>query len=162
MAQLENSDAQRDISGLVTACHRNRSYDSRSLNPVTWRVLAEALVPEVSDKRASVIREGEVDRSVYFVESGMLRVYCADNGSRLQLAVVDPGSVVGEGGFFAPDTTRNASVEAIEVSLLWKLSQEHFEAMAAAHPEEALALVLYLGGVMRGRMLSVSGRLLVI
>jgi CRP/FNR family transcriptional regulator, cyclic AMP receptor protein len=162
MVQLENPDAQRDISGLVTACRRNRGYDSRTLTPATWRVLAEALVPEVNDDRASVIREGDNDRSLYFLESGLLRVYCSDNGSRLQLAVIVPGSVVGEGGFFAPKLARSASVEAIEPSRVWKLAHDRFEAMTLSHPAEALALVMYVGGVMRGRMLSVAGRFSVI
>jgi CRP/FNR family transcriptional regulator, cyclic AMP receptor protein len=157
MVQIENPDAQRDISGLVTACRRNRGYDSRTLTPTTWRVLSEALVPEVNEDRESVIREGENDRSLYFLESGLLRVYCSDNGSRLQLAVIVPGSVVGEGGFFAPKLARSASVEGI-----WKLGYDRFEAMMSSHPAEALALVLYVGGVMRGRMLSVAGRFSVI
>jgi hypothetical protein len=34
--------------------------------------------------------------------------------------------------------------------------------MTLSHPAEALALVMYVGGVMRGRMLSVAGRFSVI
>jgi CRP-like cAMP-binding protein len=158
MVQLENPDTQRDISALAAACRRNRSHDSRRLTAETWRAMAEALVLEVNHDRACVIREGENDGSLYFLESGLLRVYRTDDRTRLQLAVIVPGSVVGEGGFFAPMAPRSASVEAIEPSVVWKLSPERFEAMVSRHPEAALDLALYAGGVMRGRMLSVAGR----
>jgi CRP-like cAMP-binding protein len=158
MVQLENPDTQSDISALVAACRRNRGHDSRRLTPDTWRALSEALVLEVNHDRTCVIREGENDGNLYFLESGLLRVYCTDDKTRLQLAVIVPGSVVGEGGFFSRTVARSASVEAIEPSVVWKLSPERFEAMASRHPEAALDLALYAGGVMRGRMLSVAGR----
>jgi CRP/FNR family cyclic AMP-dependent transcriptional regulator len=158
MVQLENPETQRDITALVAACRRNKGHDSRRLTADTWRALAEALVLEVNHDRACVIREGENDGSLYFLESGLLRVYCNDDRTRLQLAVIVPGSLVGEGGFFAPTVARSASVEAIEPSVVWKLSPERFEALTTRHPEAALDLALYAGGVMRGRMLSVAGR----
>jgi CRP/FNR family transcriptional regulator, cyclic AMP receptor protein len=158
MVQLENPDTHRDMSALIAACRKNRGHDASRLTPDTWRALSEALVLEVNNDRTCVIREGENDGSLYFLESGLLRVFCTDDRTRLQLAVIVPGSVVGEGGFFAPSTTRTASVEAIEPSVVWRLSPERFEALALRHPEAALDIALYAGGVMRGRMLSVAGR----
>lgn len=158
MAQPSISDQQRDISGLAAACRKNKSYDASGLTPATWKALSEVLVAEDSEDRACVIRQGESDRSLYFLESGLLRVYRTDNGARLQLGVIGPGSVVGEGGFFSPSVARSASVEAIQASLVWKLSPERFATMASHHPGEALALALYVGAVMNGRMRSVAGR----
>lgn len=162
MASSNPLNAQHDVSALASACRRNRGYDSARLTPDTWRALANALVLEQNQNRASLIREGENDRSLYFLESGLLRVFSTDKGTRLQLAVIVPGSVVGEGGFFSPSATRSASVEAIEQSTIWKLPPENFDALAARDPDAALALTLYAGSVMRARMLSVAGRLSVV
>lgn len=158
----KNQDVQRDISALASACRRNRGYDSSRLTPETWRALATVLAFEENADGSSLIREGEVDRSLYFLESGLLRVYCMDKGSRLQLAVILPGSLVGEGGFFVPSSARIASVETIERSIVWKLTPESFEVLAAREPDAALSLALYAGSVMRARMLSGAGRVSIV
>ena len=158
MPQLHPSSRQPDLTGLMTAVRKNKSCDSRRLNALTWRALQEVLVPQVTEYHETLIRQGENDRNLYFLESGLLRVYRSDKGARLQLAVLGPGSVVGEGTFFSP-IVRNASVEAIEASLVWELTPERFETMLTKYPEAALMLTLYLGGVLSGRMLSVAGRL---
>ena len=152
----------RDTSALAAACRRNRGYDSTRLTPETWRELGSALVCERSEDRSSLIREGEMDRCLFFLESGLLRVYSTDKETRLQLAVIVPGSVVGEGGFFAQSVQRSASVEAIEPSMVWRLAPDRFEELAGRAPAAALAVTLYAGSVMRARMLSVAGRLSVV
>ena len=88
----------------------------------------------------------------------MLRVYRSDRDARLQLAVLGPGSVVGEGTFFAP-IVRNANVEAVEASVLWELTPERFARMAERYPEAAYKVSMGLGAVLSVRMLSVAGRL---
>ena len=162
MLHPEHQNLRGDTSGVAAACRRNRGYDSTRLTPETWRALANALVPESNADRTNLIREGENDGSLFFLESGLLRVYCTDKQRRLQLAVIAPGSVVGEGGFFAPSVARNASVEAIEPSTIWRLTRENFEALAAREPRAALALAIYAASVMRARMLSIAGRLLIV
>jgi CRP/FNR family transcriptional regulator, cyclic AMP receptor protein len=162
MLHSQDQNVQRDTSVLAAACRRNRGYDCTRLTPETWRALSKVLVLEVNADRASLIREGENDSSLFFLESGLLRVYCTDKQKRLQLAVIVPGSLVGEGGFFAPSVARSASVEAIEPSIVWKLPPENFEALATEEPSAALATTLYAASVMRARMLSVAGRLSVV
>jgi CRP/FNR family transcriptional regulator, cyclic AMP receptor protein len=162
MLQPQEQNVHSDTSALAAACRRNRGYDCTRLTPETWRALSTVLVLEPNADRASLIREGENDASLFFLESGLLRVYCTDKQTRLQLAVIVPGSLVGEGGFFAPSVARSASVEAIEPSMVWKLPPENFEALAAREPGAALATALYAGSVMRARMLSVAGRLSVV
>lgn len=162
MLHPEHQNLRRDTTAVAAACRRNRGYDSTRLTPETWQVLESALVLESNADRTDLIREGENDGSLVFLESGLLRVYCTDKQTRLQLAVIAPGSVVGEGGFFAPSVARRASVEAIEPSTIWRLTQQNFEALAARQPEAALSVALYAANVMRARMLSVGGRLLIV
>lgn len=162
MLHPPHQNLHRDTSAVAAACRRNRGYDSTRLTPETWDVLSSALVLESNPERTDLIREGENDGRLFFLESGLLRVYCTDKQRRLQLAVIVPGSIVGEGGFFAPSVARSASVEAIEPSTIWKLPRENFEELAARQPEAALSVVIYAANVMRARMLSVAGRLLIV
>lgn len=162
MLQPQHQNLRHDTSAIAAACRRNRGYDSSRLTPETWQVLSSELMLESTADRTDLIREGENDGSLLFLESGLLRVYCTDKQRRLQLAVIAPGSVVGEGGFFAPSVARSASVEAIEPSTIWRLTREGFEALAAREPQAALAVALYAASVMRARMLSVGGRLLIV
>jgi CRP-like cAMP-binding protein len=149
-----------DLSGLIKSVRKNKGKDSLAahFDELTWRALAECLEPQVTEYRQIVISQGAKDRNLYFVESGMLRVYRSDRDARLQLAVLGPGSVVGEGTFFAP-IVRNANVEAVEASVLWELTLERFEAMAARFPQAAYKIAMGLGSVLSVRMLSVAGRL---
>lgn len=149
-----------DLTGLARAVRKNKSPDSLSgrLDDFVWHALAECLQPQVTEYRQVVIKQGDKDRHLYFVESGMLRVYRSERDARLQLAALGPGSVVGEGTFFAP-VVRNASVEAVEASTLWELTPERFDAMAGRYPQAAYKIAMALGAVLSVRMLSVAGRL---
>lgn len=149
-----------DLTALIRATRRNKSRDSLGarISDRTWFVLSEFLLPQITEYRQLVISQGATERNLYFVESGMLRVYRSDRDARLQLAVLGPGSVVGEGTFFAP-IVRNASVEAVEASVLWEMSPERFAQLAQHHPEAAYEVAMALGAVLSVRMLSVAGRL---
>ena len=155
-----HSVRRADLSGLIRATRKNKNRDSlaRHLDELSWAALSECLLPQVTEYRQLLITQGGKDRSLYFVESGMLRVFRADRDARLQLAVLGPGSVVGEGTFFAP-VVRNANVEAMEASVVWELVPERLAAMADRYPGAAWRLAMGLGAVLSVRMLSVAGRL---
>lgn len=154
------STRRLDVTGLIRATRKNKSRDSLGthLDDRTWYVMSEFLVPQVTEYRQVVIEQGAKERNLYFVESGMLRVYRSDRDARLQLAVLGPGSVVGEGTFFAP-IVRNANVEAVEASVLWELTPERFAQLADRYPQAAYKIAMGLGSVLSVRMLSVAGRL---
>lgn len=158
MAELSPSPQLADLAALAEAVRRSKSGGSRQLAGETWSALSGVLRRRVAAPQTCLIREGDREQRVYLVESGLLRVYRAHGRDRLQLSVVGPGSLVGEGAFFMP-TMRNASVEAIETTVVWELGSESFEAMAATQPQHALAFALYLGAVLSARMLRPSGRL---
>jgi CRP-like cAMP-binding protein len=149
-----------DLTGLIRATRKNKSRDSLGthFDELAWIGLSECLQPQVTEYRQLLISQGGKDRNLYFVESGMLRVYRSDRDARLQLAVLGPGSVVGEGTFFAP-IVRNANVEAVEASVLWELAPDRFETMAERFPQAAFKIAMGLGHVLSVRMLSVAGRL---
>ena len=99
---------------------------------------------------------GELDRTLYFVESGTLSVHCEDAKSRIRLALVGAGSVVGEGGFFS-HLARRATVQASGACVLWRLNPLRFGELVNRQPAIAVEMLLALGMV-QGRRLRDRGR----
>jgi CRP-like cAMP-binding protein len=149
-----------DLSRLQEAVNSNGSEDTlgRFMPQSAWDVLAEYLQQERVDRGHVLIAQGALDRTLYFLETGILRVHRGHQNAQLQLAVLGPGSVVGEGAFFS-HTERNATVQATQPSVLWTLTPRRFEAMSQQHPQAALALALALAAVVSTRMLYVSRKI---
>lgn len=158
MSQLSTLARLPELTTLVAAVRRNKSADARHLTRANWQALSKVMLRRTVEPQTCLIRQGEIERHVYFVESGLLRVFRSEACDKVQIGVIGPGNLVGEGAFFAP-TVRHASVEAIEPSVLWELSTEAFDAMAERDPEHALAFALYLGAVYSARMRRPAGRL---
>ncbi|MBC5766727.1 Crp/Fnr family transcriptional regulator [Ramlibacter albus] len=149
-----------DISRLVEAVRANTSEDtlSRFMPDSAWDVVAEYLSPEKIERGHVLIAQGALDRTLYFVESGILRVHRGHHNAELQLAVLGPGAVVGEGAFFS-HVERSATVQATQPTVLWALTPRRFDKMSKAHPEAALALSMALGAVVSTRMLNVARKI---
>lgn len=147
------------LGHLVAAVRKNKALDSRELlNGPTWEALALVLTRRTIGPNQCLIKQGASDHSLYFLETGSAKVYRMQQGSRLQLAVLGPGSVIGEGTFFA-QVVRSASVDTLEPASIWELTPERFDMLVEHHPLPALQLCRYLGAVLATRMLSVTGRL---
>jgi CRP/FNR family transcriptional regulator, cyclic AMP receptor protein len=154
------SAGKADLARLREAVHSNRADDTlaRFLPSSTWDVLGEYLTQEKVERGHVLIAQGALDRTLYFVESGILRVHRGHNNAELQLAILGPGSVVGEGAFFS-HTERNATVQATQTSLLWCLTPRRFDKMGKEHPQAALSLAMALGAVVSTRMLHVARKI---
>ncbi|HVZ43003.1 MAG TPA: cyclic nucleotide-binding domain-containing protein [Ramlibacter sp.] len=153
--------ARPDVSRLVAAVQCNKSDDTlaRFMPPEAWEHLAEYMSVERVERGHILIAQGALDRTLYFLESGVLRVHRGQsNDNQLQLAVLGPGSVVGEGSFFS-EIERNATVQATQPSVLWSLTPERFTKMSKKDPATALKLSMALGAVLSTRMLDVARRI---
>jgi CRP/FNR family cyclic AMP-dependent transcriptional regulator len=150
----------RDLSGMVAAARKNKSRDSLGalIQSGSWQALSAVLQPIRAARQQVLIAQGAEDRSLFFIESGMVRVFRSDGPARMQLAVIGAGSVVGDGAFFGP-TLRTASVQAVEPTVLWELTQEDFLGLVLANAAAALNVALAVGSVLSKRMLNVTGRL---
>ena len=149
-----------EVNGLITAIARNTEDGvlARHLGAQSWYIVADYLRPQQFERGHVLISQGAQDRNLYFLETGNLKVDVKTEAGFLQLAILGPGTVVGEGSFFS-HLSRSASVLAYSQCKVWELSPENFEALSKKHPNVALSLVMALSAIMATRMLSVSRRI---
>ena len=150
------------IQDLCRAIAQNTSYDAfaPALNAQQWETLAGYL--QVSDLAAGqvLIDQGATDRTLFFIESGALSVHLIGDKGQMQLAILNPGSVVGEGSFFSR-APRSANVVATGAARVWRLSAIRFAELSNRQPTLALELVLGLGAVIAKRMVNKLKRIAV-
>lgn len=142
-----------DLRGLLDAMAQSGSEDSMT-NPLTltqWEILSSYLLPVVLPAGQVLFTQGAVDRTLYLVESGSLSVHLQDEKDRLRLAMVGPGSVVGEGAFFS-HRPRSATVQAGGPCKLWGLTAIRFTELSNRQPAIALGLAMAAGSVLARRL----------
>lgn len=142
-----------DLKGLIDAIAQTTAEDSMT-NPLTaaqWEVLSSYLLPVVLPAGQVLFSQGATDRTLYLVESGSLTVHYEDEQQRVRLAIVGPGSVVGEGAFFS-HRPRSATVQAGAPTRLWNLTAIRFAEFANRNPAVALQLVMAIGAVQAKRL----------
>lgn len=151
-----------DLTGLVAAVARNTEPGgvNKFLDPYRWKVLADFVHPSTHARGELLIAQGDLDRKLYFVESGDLKVDMHTDKGLVHLAILGPGTVVGEGGFFS-HLARSASVSAYGDCKIWTMAPTDFDQLSRQHPQVALALSMALGAVLATRMLDLSKRFVV-
>lgn len=81
-----------------------------------------------------LLRQNEVDESLFFVVSGRLRVFTTDaDGNRTEIGEIARGETVGEMAFFTGEP-RTATVAAVRDSVLARFSKEVFRELLLAYP----------------------------
>ena len=153
MNVLLASNSRVDIRGLaqaITHCHASDALRCQFSVP-HWDILAAYMQPFSLGSGQVLIEQGATDRSVYFIESGTLSVHFEDEKSRIRMALVGAGSVLGEGAFFSHQP-RNATVQASGDCKLWCLTPLRFLELANRHSPIALELTLAMGAVMARRL----------
>ncbi len=162
MSNASSPYAKSDIKVLLKAIASDVT-DTTLAHGITtahWDVLAAYMQPmEIAAGRV-LISQGAEDRTLYFVESGMLTVHFEDATGKIRLAAVGAGTVVGEGGFFSR-LARSATVQAGSACRLWTLSPMRFSELGNRQPHVALALAMALGAIMARRLVSNRRRIAV-
>ena len=128
-----------DLTGLLNAIAQASAEDSMTnpLTPAQWETLSAYLQPYALPAGHVLFSQGASDRTLYLVESGSLSVHYQDEKERLRLAIVGPGSVVGEGGFFSM-RPRSATVQGGVPTKLWSLTALRFTELSNRQPAIAL------------------------
>ena len=149
---LMSASTPQDLSALIQAMTSSVASDNAQnlLTASQWELLAPYLVPVNLSSSEILFAEGTLDRNLYMVEAGSLSVHYQDSKERIRLALVGPGSLVGEGAFFA-HRPRRATVQAAAPSRLWCLTALRYSELANRQPALALALVTMAGQVLARR-----------
>ena len=142
-----------DVQGLVQAIARNQSSDSFSpaLTPSQWELLGTYMQPFALMQGQVLIEQHAQDRTVYLIEAGGLSVHYEDEKGRLRLAMVGPGSAVGEGAFFTR-LPRHATAQAASPSKIWCLTPIRFTELSNRQPGLALEVAMALGSLVSRRL----------
>jgi CRP-like cAMP-binding protein len=115
------------------------------------RPLARALVERVSLAELApddvLIEEGAADNDLYFVLAGRVAVLVGSS----EVGTCKAGQHVGEVALLDPTAPRSATVVAREQTVVAKLSEPDFNALAAAHPGVWPALAGSLSGILAQR-----------
>jgi len=148
-----SSASKVDLRGLVQAIAQASAEDSMNnvLTADQWELLSHYLLPLSLSAGQVLFAQGTTDRTLYLLESGSLSVHYEDEKQRLRLAIVGPGSVVGEGAFFS-HRPRSATVQAGAPCTLWSLPALRFAELSNRQPAVALALAMASGAVLAKRL----------
>lgn len=122
------------------------------LDPSQWRTFLQYLTRHEIRGGELLVKQGEQDRTLYFLGQGSLQVYTTGGppGSS-KIAILRAGAMCGEPGLFA-DGTRTANVEAMTPCVIWAMRLPRFEELCARAPIIALEVLRAAGTVMALRM----------
>lgn len=143
-----------DINALVQAMQTLNTEDGfrARLGLDQWRVIAPYLTRHEIRNGDLLIKQGDTERSMYFLEQGSLQVFATGGAPGTnRIAILRPGSVVGEPGVFA-DGPRMANVEAMTACVVWALRGPRLEELAQRSPMLAFEILRAAGAVMAARM----------
>ncbi len=143
-----------DINELVQATQTLNAEDAfrARLSLEQWRTIAPYLTRHELRAGDLLIKQGDDDRTLYFLAQGNLQVFVTGGlpGSN-RIAILRTGSVVGEPGLFG-DSPRMANVEAMTPCVVYALRGPRLEELAQRSPALALELLRSAGAVMAARM----------
>lgn len=142
-----------EIQDLIEVLAQSSTPDGLRLrlSQEQWDTLASHLQPLTLGLGQMLIKQGAKDRTLYFVESGSLSVHYQDDEKKIHLAVVGPGTAVGEGAFFT-HRPRQASVQAGAACKVWALSPLRFQELSIRKPQIALEITMGLGALVSTRL----------
>lgn len=117
------------------------------LSPEEWARILKLLETRIFRKGDALIRSGEQDSSFYILADGEVEVTIGDK----VLAVISKGSVFGEIAFF-DGAPRSATIRARTGGTAIRVTQDHFETLAAWEPLIARKLLFDLGRILAMRL----------
>lgn len=143
-----------DAIALIQAIQTLNTEDAfrPRLDAQQWRTFAQYLTRHELRTGDLLVRQGDHDRTLYFLGQGTLQVFVtgAPPGTS-RIGLLRPGAMVGEPGLFG-DVPRMANVEAMGSVVVFALRLQRFEELAQRVPAVALEVLRGAGTVMAWRM----------
>jgi CRP/FNR family transcriptional regulator, cyclic AMP receptor protein len=147
-------EGNMDSTGLIQAIQTLNTEDAfrPRLDAQQWRTFAQYLTQHELRAGDLLVKQGDHDRTVYFLGQGSLQVFVTGGvpGSS-RIGILRPGAICGEPGLFA-DGPRMANVEAMTPCVVFALRLPRFEELAARVPGVAIEVLRGCGAVMSHRM----------
>lgn len=143
-----------DLNALIQAIQTLNAEDAfrPRFDPQQWRTLGAYLTPHELRAGDLLCKQGDRERTVYFLAQGSLQVFVSGGGTGAgRIAILRAGSICGEPSLFS-DGPRTANIEAMTPCVVWALRLPRFEELAARVPAVALEFVRSAGSVMATRM----------
>lgn len=113
---------------------------------------------------AAILKEGDDSQDFYYIFSGLVKINKSlKDGEQTQkhLATLGVGDFFGEGALLS-DKMRGATVEALQDTVLLKLSLPKFEGLVIKDPQAAVGIILGIVKVMNGRLQTMNERLVML
>ena len=120
--------------------------------PEDWETLVSYTEHMRFKKDETVIRAGELDRSLYFVTDGRLDLMLPQpNGAERLVRTISAPAVIGEMGF-VEHRMRSMTIKGMTDGELLRLDYEAFERLSEEHPRIAHNLLFELARVLSLRL----------
>jgi CRP/FNR family transcriptional regulator, cyclic AMP receptor protein len=150
---IANSPTPMNVQALYDAIYAHNTADAFKprLRLDQWSILQSYLTRHEIRRGQMLLKQGDLDRTMYLLESGTLQVFVDKPRLGQRLSILHPGAVVGEAGLFSQQP-RMAHVEAMSDCVVWALRGPRFEEMAARSPGLALEVVRAAASLMGVRM----------
>lgn len=140
-----------DLMQAVQSLNTDDAFHAR-LDVMQWRTLGSYLSAYQMRAGDLLIKQGDADRTAYFLALGTLQVYRNSGpGVSSRIALLRPGALAGETGLFS-DQPHSANVEAMTAATVWAMHLPRFEELAARAPAIAIEFLRASGAVMAARL----------
>lgn len=105
---------------------------------------------ELNDGDAMIF-QGELTTDFFVIKSGKLDVIEGSGGKAVRLDTLEAGDAFGEIAFF-DEGGRSATVRSSGISVLYRMTREHFTDMTETNPQLALEYLVILGKLVSGKL----------
>ena len=89
-----------------------------------WQKIYSCLERKVIQPNELILSEGRICRHVYFLESGFLRYFVWKDGNDISKFFTTPPYCFTSQRSFTQEIPSNENIEALEESVIWKMSRE--------------------------------------
>ena len=129
----------------------------RSMEPAVQEHLARRARFRAFRESERILSAGDPGGALLVLLSGQAEVFAREGAARLRIAVVQPGDLMGEIAFFAPDLVRTADVVGREPGMVAEIGVELYQELARTRPHAAAAIEKAVLSVLADRLESTNG-----
>jgi CRP-like cAMP-binding protein len=105
--------------------------DIEPISDALKQKLASTLKRQVFKKKSFLLREGQIDKHIYFIEEGLIRIYYIKDGTELCSGLLNEGMVCVSVRSFFKRTPSYEYIQAVENTIAYSVSYEELEYLYA-------------------------------